>query len=176
MLVPYCASTAADSRLLVLPLPNRLSGLVKSVPVLQLKPKYWQPVESAALPMSVVYVLPRVGSLSWYVEPDSVSCSGTVPEYSDVPEPSTVSTCCSRRSTWPERASTYVASRLGVPSAWTPPVTTSHARRGVPEVASTTRRVERARSAPVTPRVARDGARARDAARAEVTPGVVETR
>ena len=31
--MPYCASTAADSRLLVVPLPNDASGLVNSVPV-----------------------------------------------------------------------------------------------------------------------------------------------
>ena len=54
MLVPYCASTPADSRLLVVPLPNVVSGLVNSVPVLQPEPKIWQKSESVLLFMSVV--------------------------------------------------------------------------------------------------------------------------
>ena len=52
--MPYCASTAADSRLLVVPLPNRLSGLVNSVPSLQSDAEQLAAVESVALPMSVV--------------------------------------------------------------------------------------------------------------------------
>ena len=44
--------------------------------------------------------------------------------------------------TAPVTASTYVASRLGVPSACLPPVMTSHASRPVPDVASTTRRLD----------------------------------
>ena len=52
--MPYCASTAADSRLLVVPLPNGLSGLVNRVPVWQPEPKIWQRSESSLLFMSVV--------------------------------------------------------------------------------------------------------------------------
>ena len=62
-----------------MPLPNVVVELVNVVPVLQPLPKSWQKIESSALFMSVVYVLPRVPSLSWYVEPDCVTCSGTVP-------------------------------------------------------------------------------------------------
>src|SRR3954463_13596644 len=144
MLVPYCASTAADSRELVDPLPKLLSGLVNSVPVLQPQPSTVHREPSEALPMSVVYVLPRVGSLSWYVVPDSVSWSGTVPPYSDWPEPSTVSICCSVRSTAPLVASTYVSSRLGVPSDCTPPLVTCQASFGEVPVASTTSAAESA--------------------------------
>ena len=52
--MPYCASTAADSRLLVVPLPNWLSGLVNSVPAWQPMPKSWHQTESVLLFMSVV--------------------------------------------------------------------------------------------------------------------------
>ena len=82
---------------------------------------------------------PRVGSLSWYVDPDWVSCSGTVPPYSDWPEPSTLTICCSVRMTEPVFASTKVARRLGVPSFCTPPLSTRQASRGLVPVASTTR-------------------------------------
>jgi len=30
-----------------------------------------------------LYVLPRVGSFSWYVDPETVVSNGTVPPYSD---------------------------------------------------------------------------------------------
>src|SRR6478735_5022128 len=50
----------------------------------------------------------------------------------------------------PVRASTYVARREGVPSACVPPVTTSHARRGVARVASTTSSRASVRSSPRT--------------------------
>ena len=42
--------------------------------------------------------------------------------------PSTLTICCSLRMTEPVRASTNVASRLGVPSSWTPPLSTRHQR------------------------------------------------
>ena len=77
--MPYCASTPADSRLLVVPLPKCVSGLVNSVPAWQPSPIRLHRAESVRLFMSVVYVLPRVGSLSWYDAPDWVSRSGTVP-------------------------------------------------------------------------------------------------
>ena len=52
--MPYCASTAADSRLAVEPVPNEVSGLVNSVPAEQLVPKTWQLKESDLFCMSVV--------------------------------------------------------------------------------------------------------------------------
>ena len=52
--MPYCASTPADSRLLVVPLPNDVVGLVNSVPVCAAEPKIWQRIESSLLFMSVV--------------------------------------------------------------------------------------------------------------------------
>ncbi len=53
--------------------------------------------------------------------------------------PSTLTISCSVRMTAPVLASTYVASRLGVPLACTPPLITFHAKRGVASEASTTR-------------------------------------
>ncbi len=54
MFVPYCASTAADSRLLVAAVPNDVSGLVNSVPVLQPTAEDRQRSESSLLFRSVV--------------------------------------------------------------------------------------------------------------------------
>ena len=77
--MPYCASAPAVARLLLLPLPNVVVVLVIWVPAEQPTPKIWHQTESCWLFMSVVYVLPRVASRSWYVEPDWVTWSGTVP-------------------------------------------------------------------------------------------------
>ena len=60
-----------------------------------------------------------------------------MPLYSDWPEPSAVWISCSARRTAPVVASTYVASRDGVPSDWVPPLSTFQASRGVAPVAST---------------------------------------
>src|SRR5689334_10830697 len=61
--------------------------------------------------------------------------------------------------TAPVLASTYVARRLGVPLAWSPPLITFQARRGVAPEASTTRE-EPSALAPEIPRVTALGASA----------------
>ena len=98
-----------------------------------------------------------------------------MPPYNDWPEPSTVWICSSRRRTAPVRASTYVARRLGVPSCRTPPLRTSHASRGVPETASTTRRGAAPGRSPEIERVAGAGASARAEARSALSRGSVES-
>lgn len=76
--MPYWASTAAEERSEAAPVPQWLSASVKRVAGARLTqiPKMHRSVLFAASP---VYVFPRVGSLSWYVDPESVVSSGTVP-------------------------------------------------------------------------------------------------
>ena len=75
----------------------------------------------------------------------------------------------------PVVASTYVDSRLGVPSACRPPLRTSHARRGVAPVASTTSVGSEVVRRLSICAVALAGASALPSARAAVVVGVVAT-
>ncbi len=86
----------------------------------------------------VVYMLPRVGSFIWYVDPDSEVPMVTLPTKTPVPVP--VSMPSHFWMTSPVVASVTTCSLLGVPSFWTPATTVSHARRGLLSAAQTTRR------------------------------------
>ena len=74
---------------------------------------------------ALLYVLwpPRVPSVSWYVEPDSVVVRETVPEYRLLPVPFSMPWYL--YSLAPVAASVMTCSSFGVPSSWRPPTTVS---------------------------------------------------
>ena len=74
-----------------MPDPQWLSVSVKTVDGARLTQMLVRKHRSVWFDASPVYVPPRVGSLSWYVDPDAVVSSGTVPLYSDLPSPVAVS-------------------------------------------------------------------------------------
>lgn len=118
-------------------MPQWLSASVKSVAgarTMQM-PKMHRSVPFSASP---VYVLPRVGSFSWYVDPETVVSSGTVPPYRDLPSPVAVS-MLSQASIWaPVRASVTTVRATGLPAESSATAFVCQASLGEPCRASTT--------------------------------------
>lgn len=97
------------------PVPHVLSASVNSVPAEEL------------VPWALLYVLwlPRVPSVSWYVEPERVVSRLTVPEYRLLPVPVAFSMPWYSKSFLPVAASVMTCSWFGVPSSWKPPTMVS---------------------------------------------------
>src|ERR1044072_8781914 len=120
-----------------LPLPHTLSASVNAEP----------------LPVSLCFRLyvwwpPRAVSFSSHWLPLLTDPTVTLPLYCPVPVP--FSMAWYSYSFLPLSASVMTCSRFGVPSFWTPPMTVSYARTGLPVAAQITLRGARSVVAAVT--------------------------
>lgn len=83
-------------------------------------------------------MFPRVASFSWYVDPDCVVCSETVPLYSDLPSPAACSMLSHASICAPVRASVSTVRATGLPRESCAAAFVCQASFGAPCRASTT--------------------------------------